>query len=117
MQLLIVVVNREETLDDILSGFLELGITGATVIRSEGMGHVLASDVPLFAGLTELVTRTRPQNVTIFSVIREAEKVEAAIQLTQEVCGNLEQPATGILVVLPVSQAIGIAPELGEADR
>lgn len=117
MHLLAAVVNREETLDDILSGFLELGITGATVIRSEGMGHVLARDVPLFAGLTELVTRTRPQNVTIFSVIREAEKVDEAIQLIQEICGSLEKPATGILFVVPVSRAVGIAPELGEDDR
>lgn len=116
MELLVAVINREETLDDILSGFLELGITGATVVRSEGMGHILARDVPLFAGLTTLVTRSRPHNVTIFSVIREPDKVEAAIQLIQEVCGSLDHPATGIVFTTPVTRALGIAPELGEAS-
>jgi len=116
MHLLIAVVNREEMLDDILSGFLELGITGATVIRSEGMGHVLARDVPLFAGLTELVTRTRPHNVTIFSVIPRLEQAEDAIQLIQETCGAFAQPATGIAFVVPVTHAVGLAPELGKAD-
>ena len=116
MHLLIAVVNREEMLDDILSGFIELGITGATVIRSEGMGHVLARDVPLFAGLTELVTRTRPHNVTIFSVIPKPELVDEAIQFIQETCGAFEQPATGIAFVVPVSRAVGIAPELGKAE-
>jgi hypothetical protein len=60
MQLLIAVVNQEEKLDQILAGFLELGITGATVIRSEGMGSVLSHDVPIFAGLQTLIARARP---------------------------------------------------------
>ena len=59
MQLLIAVVNQDEKLDDILSGFLELGITGATVIRSEGMGRVLSHDIPIFAGLQTLLARDR----------------------------------------------------------
>ena len=50
MQLLIAVINQEELLDEILAGFLELGITGATVLRSEGMGRLLAHDIPIFAG-------------------------------------------------------------------
>ena len=36
MQLLVAVVNEPDKLDEILSGFVELGITGATVIGSEG---------------------------------------------------------------------------------
>ncbi|HKJ93086.1 MAG TPA: P-II family nitrogen regulator [Longimicrobiales bacterium] len=115
MQLLMVVVNQEEKLDDILSGFLELGITGATVINSEGMGHVLSHDIPIFAGLQTLISRSRPQNQTIFSVMDD-DKVNDALRMLQDVCGNLEDPATGIAFVLPVSRVVGLAPELGEGD-
>lgn len=114
MQLLIAVINQEERLDDILAGFLELGITGATVIQSEGMGHVLAHDIPIFAGLQTLLSRARPQNQTIFSVIREEEKVEGALRLLQEICGDLNDPATGIAFTVPVSRVVGLAPELGQ---
>jgi nitrogen regulatory protein PII len=116
MQLLIAVINQEEKLDEILSGFLELGITGATIIASEGMGRVLSHDIPIFAGLQTLLARSRPQNQTIFSVIKEDEKVDGAIALLQEICGNLENPATGIAFTVPVTRVVGLAPELGEGE-
>lgn len=112
MQLLIAVINQDEKLEAILSGFMGLGVTGATVIRSEGMGRVLTHDVPIFAGLQTLLARARPENVTIFSVIRDAAKVEAALRLLQEVCGDLNDPATGIAFTLPVDRVVGLAPEL-----
>lgn len=114
MQLLVAVINQEEKLDEILSGFLELGITGATIVSSEGMGRVLSHDIPIFAGLQTLIARSRPQNQTIFSVIKEAEKLEGAIALLQEICGDLDDPATGIVFTVPVSRVLGLAPELGE---
>ncbi|MEJ2678278.1 MAG: hypothetical protein P8174_04275 [Gemmatimonadota bacterium] len=110
-----VVVNQEEKLDDILSGFLELGITGATVINSEGMGHVLSHDIPIFAGLQTLISRSRPQNQTIF-IVMDDDKIDGALRMLQDICGNLEDPATGIAFVLPVSRVVGLAPELGEGD-
>lgn len=116
MQLLIAVINQEGKLDEILSGFLELGITGATVIQSEGMARVLSQDVPIFAGLQSLLSRSRPQNQTIFSIIREDSKVDGAIAVLQRACGNLDDPATGIAVTLPVNRVVGLAPELGMRD-
>jgi nitrogen regulatory protein P-II 1 len=114
VQLLIAVINHPEKLDEILSGFVELGITGATILSSEGMGRVLSSEVPIFAGLTALAERSRAQNYTIFSVVREEEKVDKALRLLEQICGNLEDPATGIAFTLPVTRVVGLAPELGE---
>lgn len=116
MELLIAVINQEGRLDDILSGFLELGITGATIIDSEGMGRVLSHDIPIFAGLQTLTARARPQNKTIFSVIDTDEKMEGALALLQEICGDLNDPATGIAFTLPLNRVTGLAPELGAGD-
>ena len=110
------VINDPEKLDDILSGFIELGITGATIIGSEGMGRVLSHDIPIFAGLQTLISRSRPQNRTLFSVVTE-DRVEPALALLQDVCGDLAGPATGIAFVLPVSRVVGLAPELGAEDE
>lgn len=111
MQLLIAVINHEENLDDILAGFIELGVTGATVVASEGMGHVLSQDVPIFAGVRSLMARSRPTNQTVFSVVDDA-KVDAAIAMIQEVCGTLDTPGAGIVFSVPVSRVVGLAPEL-----
>lgn len=113
MQLLIAVINEEEKLDEILSGLIELGVTGATIIDSEGMGRVLSHDIPIFAGLETLASRSRPQNQTIFSVIREDEKLDAVIALLQEICGDFGRPGTGIAFTVPVGRVVGLAPELG----
>lgn len=114
MQLLIAVVNQEEKLDEILSALVELGVTGATIIGSEGMGRVLSHDIPIFAGLETLARRSRPQNQTIFSVIREDDKVDQVIAVLQEICGNFEVPATGIVFTVPVTRVVGLSPELGD---
>lgn len=113
MQMLIAVINDPEKVDDVLSGFLELGITGATIINSEGMGRLLSNDIPIFAGLQSLTSGSRPQNRTIFSVV-EDDRVKPALAMLQDVTGNLEDPATGIAFVLPVTRVVGLAPELGE---
>lgn len=116
MQLLIAVINQQEKLDQILAGFIELGITGATVFRSEGMGRMLAEDVPIFAGLQSLLAQARPENQTIFSVIREDEKVDGALALLQQICGDLNDPATGIAFTLPVNRVVGLAPQLRDEE-
>jgi nitrogen regulatory protein P-II 1 len=115
MHLLVAVVNQPEKLDEILSGFVELGVRGATVINSEGMGRVLSHDIPIFAGLQTLIDRSRPHNRTIFTVLSD-ELVEEVIVLFQDICGDLEDPATGILFTLPLDRVVGLsATELGEA--
>jgi nitrogen regulatory protein PII len=114
VQLLIAVINEEEKLDEILSGMVELGITGATILSSEGMGRVLSHDIPIFAGLETIASRSRPQNQTIFSVIREDEKVDGVLKLLREICGDLEKPATAIAFTVPVSRVVGLAAEIGD---
>lgn len=112
MRLLVAVISDREKLDEVLSGFLELGITGATVVDSEGMGRLLSDEVPIFAGLQTLIGGVRPRNRLILSVI-PAGKVAGAIDVLEEVCGSFDNPSTGIAFTLPVDTVVGLAPELG----
>jgi nitrogen regulatory protein PII len=116
VSLLVAVINDAEKVDEILSGFLELGITGATIVGSEGMGRILSHDIPIFAGLQTLISGSRPQNRTIFSVVPR-DRVDPAIELLQDVFGDLGSPATGIVFTLPVDRVVGLAPELGGDDQ
>ena len=112
MQLLIAVINQEERMEEILSGFLEIGITGATLVNSEGMGRLLARRCRSSPGCEALAGRTRPRNQTLFSVIDGDDKVDAALALLQEVCGSFDNPATGIAFTVPVNRVIGLKPEM-----
>ena len=63
MHLLIIVLNKEEYLDDVLEAFIETGITGATIVDSVGMGKTLAYHIPIFAGLRKSIKIKRNSNI------------------------------------------------------
>ncbi len=106
LKLVVIILNKEEYLDELLEGFLELDVRGATVIDSVGMGQLIAN-VPIFGGLRSLVTGTRPYNKTILTVVDE-EKAKPIIDVFEHICGNLEEPGTGLAFVLPVEYARGL---------
>ena len=81
MEMLVAVVDDPDRMEEILAGLLDIGVTGATLIDSRGMGRILSRDIPVFAGLQTLIARSRPQNQTLFSVIEDPEKVQRAVDL------------------------------------
>ncbi len=111
MKLLVLILNKVEKLEEVLEGFLEIGITGATIIDTVGMGHILSEEVPIFLGLRFMFTGAKPHNKTILSTIKD-EKEDQAIELLKKVLGDLNQPGTGIVFTLPVDRVEGLKPEL-----
>lgn len=111
MKLAILILNQEEHLEALLEGYVEIGITGATIIDSIGMGHILSTDVPIFAGLKFMFAGSRPYNKTILSIIEE-EKIEPLKELIENIVGNLKEKGWGILFFIDVSEVIGLAPEI-----
>ena len=108
MKLLVFVLNREELLDDVMTAYLEAGIPGATILDSEGMGHLLTYEIPLFADFKDFMTGNKPYNKTIFSVVKHEENIPALERLLDDICGGLDNPGTGILFTIPVDYARGL---------
>jgi nitrogen regulatory protein PII len=112
MTLFVFICNNPEKLEEILEGYLEVGLTGATIIDSLGMGHILATQVPIFAGFQSLFSAASAYNKTILSVIKEPEKVAAAFDIIEEICGPLGSPGVGIAFTIPISEVRGLMSEL-----
>jgi nitrogen regulatory protein PII len=98
-------------LEEILTGFLEIGIKGATVLDARGMGQIIATDIPIFAGFKALFPGGSSGTYMILSVI-EQDFIEPAIELADEVCGGLDAAGSGFLFTLPVSRVKGLAREI-----
>ena len=111
MKLLILILNKVEKLEEVLEGFIEIGISGATVIDSVGMGHIISEEVPIFAGLRFMFAGAKPHNKTILSVIKE-EKEVPVVRLLEKILGDLNKPGTGILFMIPVDRVEGLKPEI-----
>ena len=107
LKLLIIILNREEYLDELLEAFVELDVRGATVIDSVGMGQIISDKFPVFGGLRSLMQGSRPYNKTILTVVPE-EKVEAIEREYGMICGSLDEPGTGLLFTLPVDYVKGL---------
>ena len=111
MKLLILILNKVEKLEEVLEGFIEIGISGATIIDSVGMGHIICQEVPIFAGLRFMFSGAKPHNKTIFSVIKD-EKEESALRILKKILGDINEPGTGIVFTIPLHRVEGLKPEI-----
>ena len=113
MRLLVVILKSRSRLEALLTGFLEIGITGATVVDGQGMGQVLSRDVPIFAGLKTLFPGAEGASQLVLSVVAP-EKLPQAFALIDEVCGPLSEPGRGIAFTVPVEDLHGFKAAIGQ---
>lgn len=106
MQVMVVVVNDPKYLVPILDRFVEIGITGATVIDSTGMARLIADHVPFFTRFSRM-EGDQHHSKTVFTVIRD-EIVERAADSVDEIMGGLDNPNSGFLFCVPVSLCRGL---------
>ncbi len=106
MKLLVIVLNATEMLEEVLEGLIETGISGATVVDSVGMGHII-EDVPLFAGMRNLFRSAKPRNNIVFSVVSDAQASEG-MEVLEKILGCSHEKGKGIAFVLPIESVIGI---------
>lgn len=104
MKLLVLVLNKINRLEDLLKEFINIGITGATIIDSTGMARALhddLDDIPLFGSIRMLINEKHPFNKTILVVLKE-EQLKPTIECIKETVGDFSKPDVGILFTLPI---------------
>ena len=98
---------------DILDAWENAGIRGVTILESSGLGRVrragIRDDLPLMPSLSDIFMNKETQHRTLFTVVKSQRQIDAVVNATQSVVGDLEQPDTGFLFVLPVSEVYGIS--------
>jgi nitrogen regulatory protein PII len=112
MYMVIFVLHDPDKVDRLLQAWEKAGIRGATILYSSGLGRLHGShwmdDIPLFPSLESLSEHEEFFSRTIFTVVNSEEIVNRLIESTEAVVGNLSQPETGFLVVLPVLRTYGL---------
>lgn len=109
MQLFVMVLNKEELLEDVLTLFVEIGVSGATIIDSVGMGRILAQNIPIFTGFKDLLQGNRPHNKTIFAVVSDKLAKELPEWLKRAFAK--EEDKGMIYFLIPINKAWGIREE------
>lgn len=111
MKLLVFILNNEDLLEEILEAYVEVGISGATLIDSEGMGRFLTYEVPLFSAFKDFMKGNKPYNKTILSVVQNEDLIKKLVPLVDKIVGGFDNSGTGIMFTIPVDWAIGLWPE------
>ena len=112
MNVLFIVLNEMEYLNDILDRFVDIGITGATILDSQGMGSAIYNsgrgNSPIFGSIRSFLDNARPYNKTIFTVIEDEEMLNEAVMAVKDILGDMTKPGVGMMFTLPVGNVYGI---------
>lgn len=113
MYLMVLVLNQQEHLNPVLERFLALGISGATMVDSKGMGReFMECDSPVVGGLRKLLyEQCRPHNVTIYAIVQDEETIDRATVEIESIVGDLDRPGTGVLFAFPLTRVKGLHKE------
>jgi len=110
--LVVLVLDDPDRCRDVLDAWETAGAPGVTILDSTGLGRVrrlgIRDDVPLMPSLSDLFRRQEGHHRTLFSVVRDQSQVDAIVQATQAVIGELNRRDTGLLFVVPVGQVYGL---------
>lgn len=113
MYVLFIVLNETDYLDDILSEFVRIGIGGATILDSQGMGSAILEgdhrDIPLFGTLKHLLTDAHPYSKTIFTVLENEIMVERAVAVVQDTLEDITDTGMGFMFTIPIGKTYSIS--------
>ena len=112
-ELVMLVIERGERLNEVVTVWREAGVPSATVLDSVGTRRLAErltmDDVPLFPSLSNLFGgEGGAAQKTLFAVVRDPAAMDALIADTKRVLGNLDEPGEGILFTLPITRVIGL---------
>ncbi len=117
MYLLIAVINDEDLLDELLMGWLDMGITGSTVIESTDCLQLMSHHIPIFAGFRSMTSGGMPHNKTLMTVIENETVLNQAIAYLESVCSRTRKPHQGVYFVSPVSHFGRLGAEVAREEH
>ena len=91
---------------DVLSILVEFGVSGATIIDSMGLGQFLAYEVPIFAGLRQLMGEEKTPSKIIFTLIDGDKFLSELEKILKEEGINFTEPGTEIMFTVPVNEIV-----------
>jgi nitrogen regulatory protein PII len=110
--LVVLIVDNPDDCATILESWDEIGVKGATILDSTGMGRIkkagLLDDFPLVPRLQDFLEVREEPHRTIFSVVEDEATVDQMAAVSQHIIGDLDEPHTGFMFVVPVLKAFGL---------
>ncbi|MFC1599276.1 hypothetical protein ACFL2W_00645, partial [Candidatus Omnitrophota bacterium] len=108
MYFVVLLLYREDQLDDFLSVFAEAGIKDAIVVNGTSFARSLMYEVPIFAGLRNALEQNRSYSHVIFGYAKDEYSIREAVHIAQVEGIDLNEPGVGMLMAIPIAIKFGV---------
>ena len=110
--LIALVLVNDSLCDEIVAAWEHVGVPGLTILESCGIRHDhhgqgTRDDLPIFPSLRGMMAGDEVNHRIIFSVVPDGFDVDALIERTEAITGELDAPDNGFLFVMPVTRVRG----------
>jgi hypothetical protein len=104
------VLDDTTRLNEVLHAWEEARVPGVTILESTGLARTLErhNARAAYAGFSQMFGVGRVGHNTLFAVINDIDRAEAVATRVEAILGNLNNPNTGIMFVVPVLATWGL---------
>lgn len=106
------VLDDPDKLREVLDALEKVGISGVTILESTGLNRVKRKAFPM-RYLPDFYNQEE-NHLTLMTIVKEEAMIEACLQATESVVGELSNPNTGIFAAWPISFAKGGSLKVGD---
>ena len=110
--MILLILDELEQCPSVLDAWDAAGAAGITILESTGLARVrksaLRDDLPLMPSIESLLKGREEHHRTLFTVVEDEAQVDRIIEATLAITGDLDEPNSGALFVLPVTRAVGL---------
>lgn len=110
--LVVLIADDPDDCPEVLDAWENLGVSGVTILESTGLGRLrraeMRDDLPLIPSLRDFLNAREVPHRTLLSVVESESIADQMAAAAQEIIGDLNNPHTGFLFVVPVIKSYGL---------
>lgn len=107
MFMVFLVLDNPDQLEEVLHAWDRCGIRGATIVESTGIHRRLKRIIPM-RYLFQSGSSEEVGHLTLFAIVETQAQVNACLQATESVTGDLDGPNTGVFAAWPLTIVKGL---------
>ena len=107
MYMIFFVLDDPDRLDEVLNAWETVGISGVTVIESTGI-HRLKRQMTPMRYVFPQPSVVEEGHYTLIAIVADQPTVQACLQSTENLIGDLSQPNTGVFAAWPLTTIKGV---------
>ena len=103
-------------MEDLITGWLDIGITGATVMESTDLLQLISHHIPIFAGFRSFAGTGIRHNKTLMIGIEKKPILDNAVEFLEGLCRKRNKLSQGVYFVAPLLRFGRLGPEMSPAE-